>query len=177
MITKLDKISPIVIFGSSRKRGNTWEATQMVLQDQVVPIVNLNDIDISAFDYEYKNQGDDFLSLAEEMVKHNQIIIATPIYWYTMSAIMKTFIDRWSDFITHKKDLGRRMRGKNLYIVTSYAVYPEGKKGFEAIFKQTAEYMGMKYGGCFFHYSGEDISISQKNSKVADKFAKKIFGK
>lgn len=175
MKTKPDKKNPIVIFGSSRDSGNTWKAIQMVLQNHTVPLRNLNDLNISNFDYEYKNQDDDFLPLAQEMVKHDPIILATPVYWYTMSAVMKTFIDRWSDFTTHAKDIGRQMRGKTLYIITSYHMHPEGKKGFEAIFKQSAEYMGMKYGGCFFHYSGEDIAISQKNKKLATKFAGKIF--
>lgn len=175
MITKNSKkINPIIIFGSSRNRGNTWEAIQMILQNQVVPIINLNNLNISAFDYQYKNQEDDFLPLAKEMVKHDPIILATPIYWYSMSAVMKTFIDRWSDFTTHIKDIGRQIRGKTLYIITSYYVYPEGKNGFELIFKQIAKYMGMQYGGCFFHYSGEDVSISQKNEKKAVKFAEKI---
>jgi multimeric flavodoxin WrbA len=171
--------NPIIIFGSSRSRGNTWDAIQMVLKNRDMsidaPIIDLNDLNISGFDYKQKNKGDDFNLLTEKMLAHDPIIFATPVYWYAMSSIMKIFIDRWSDFLTSNKEAGRKLRGKTVYIITSYYTYPEGKDGFDDVFKKICKYMGMNYGGCFFHYSGEDKKLSEQNVELAQILADKIF--
>ena len=174
--TKPKTDNPIVIFGSSRNKGDTWEAVQMVLGKRKIDIINLNDKSFSSFDYDYNNKEDDFLPLAKQMLSHNPIILATPVYWYSMSDVMKRFMDRWSDLLCHHKELGRKLRGKTLYVVSSYGVHPEGKNGFEAIFKQTAEYMGMHYGGAFLKYSGSRApEATLSNSKRAQELSNKIF--
>jgi multimeric flavodoxin WrbA len=33
------------------------------------------------------------------VLAHDQIILATPIYWYAVSAAMKNFLDRLSDLL------------------------------------------------------------------------------
>jgi hypothetical protein len=68
---------------------------------------------------------------------------------------MKTFIDRWSDLLTIRKDLGRSLAGKTLYLITSLyaAKFPSC---FEDLFRLTSEYMSMHYGGCYYYYCGDD---------------------
>ena len=128
-------------------------------------MVNLGKLNISAFDYSHKNAEDDYLPLMERILQHDPIILATPVYWYSMSAIMKIFIDRLSDCIIIRKDIGRRLAGKSLYVLASYSTtLPDG---FEATFRQTCEYMAMHYGGCFFHYAGKDEALLAKNDNLA----------
>lgn len=165
--------NPIVIFGSSRSQGDTLQAINTIVQDRPVPIVDLREQKISYYDYAYANANDDFLPLAEKMTQHNPIILATPVYWYTMSAIMKTFIDRWSDLIDLRKDIGRRFIGKDLYIITSYA--GDIPRGFEDAFAQTCEYMEMHYKGCLYFYSGEDAELLKENARLAEQFAQKLW--
>ena len=168
--------NPIIIFGSSRRRGDTWDAVQMVIGKCDVDVINLGDVDFSGFDYEYQNQEDEFLPLAKRMLEHNPIILATPVYWYSMSDIMKRFLDRWSDLLDKHKDLGRKLRGKTLYIISSYGVHPEGKEGFEEVFKQTADYLGMHYGGAFLKYSGSRApQATETNQHRANLLHNKIF--
>ncbi|MCP4458779.1 MAG: NAD(P)H-dependent oxidoreductase [Cytophagales bacterium] len=38
--------------------------------------------------------------------------MATPVYWYSMSGIMKVFLDRIYDVLTIEKELGRKLHGK-----------------------------------------------------------------
>lgn len=168
--------NPLIIFGSSRSRGNTRDAIRLVVGTHNAPIIDLNEVNISAYDYEHRNAVDDFAKIAQKMVVHDPIILATPVYWYSMSAVMKTFVDRFSDWLEHDKETGRKMRGKTLYIISSYSEHPDGIKGFEPIFQQTCEYLGMKYGGCHFHFSGVDETIVQHNNKLVKEFSAKIFG-
>ncbi|MFZ0565396.1 MAG: NAD(P)H-dependent oxidoreductase [Chlamydiales bacterium] len=164
--------NPIIILGSSRSKGDTHTAVQMIVREIPVPIIDLNKLNISYYDYDNRNRNDDFISLAEQMVEHSPIILATPVYWYSMSAIMKTFIDRWSDLIGFRKDLGRRLAGKKLFLITSYGtILP---KGFEDPFSQTCSYLEMLYGGCFYFYSGKDEKLIKQNEAASKNFISKI---
>lgn len=142
-----EKRNPIIIFGSSRSDGDTFRAIKSVIKDCPVPIIDLKNFNISHYDYNYENRHDDFLSLSEKMIQYNPIILATPVYWYTMSALMKTFMDRWSDLLDIRKDIGRRLAQKELFVISSYGT--SIPKGFEDAFSQTCAYLDMQYKGCF----------------------------
>ena len=154
-----------IIFGSSRPKGNTFAAVQQIM-NQISGSVffDLTNYQISDFDYDHKNRNDDFMRLIEQLLAYKTLIFATPIYWYTMSASMKRFVDRLSDLLSIEKDIGRLLRNKNLAVISSYSIHPDGKEGFEPIFINTANYLGMNYLGCYFHYSGEDKDMLAKNS-------------
>lgn len=168
------KNNPLIIFGSSRSDGDTERAIRTVFGNSIsIPLIDLNTLNISYYDYHHKNSDDDFLSLAEKMTQHNPLILATPVYWYTMSAIMKTFLDRWSDLLDIKKDMGRQLRGKSIFVITSYVV--NLPKGFEDPFSQTAEYMGMHYGGCYyFNANTDNHAINSMNQQSAISFRNAI---
>lgn len=168
--------NPLIIYGSSRDKGDTWDAIQLVFKDHTdVPIVNISDLNISAYDYENKNREDDFLPLAERMLKHDTIVLASPVYWYSMSAQMKTFLDRWSDITSIRKDIGKSLRGKRMFVIASYAVHPEGKEGFDIAFRETSKYMRMEYGGCYYYYMGVDQERVALNADRAALFAQMIY--
>jgi len=114
------ELNPLIIFGSSNSTGNTWKTICAFNTDGLIPVVDLNTLDITPYDYAHKNKDDDYLPLMERIMHHNPIILATPVYWYTPSAVMKTFIDRLSDLLTIRKDLGRGLANKDLYVITSY---------------------------------------------------------
>jgi putative NADPH-quinone reductase len=164
--------SPIIIFGSARSNGDTFTAIQMINSEIKAPVIDLNQLNVSYYDYDHKNKEDDFIVLAERMVGYNPIILATPVYWYSMSAIMKTFIDRWSDLLNIRKDIGRRLAGKDLFLITSYAV--DLPKGFEDPFSQTCDYLKMRYRGCFYFYSGEERDRKKQNVSDANCFVSNI---
>lgn len=166
--------NPLIIFGSSRSNGDTLRAVRAVFDDSTsIPFIDLSRMNLSYYDYDHKNSDDDFLTIAENMIQHNPIILATPVYWYTMSAIMKTFIDRWSDLLDIQKDIGRKLRGKTIFVITSYLV--SLPKGFEDAFSQTAEYMGMKYSGCYyFNAKTDDYEVDIQNANAANLFRKAL---
>lgn len=160
----------LVILGSSRSDGETKEVYQKVFKDIKHKYYDIAELDLNFFDYDYKNQDDDFLKIAEEMGEYENIILATPVYWYTMSAQMKIFIDRISDLITIRKDLGRKLKGKKLYLLSSYgATMPIA---FEEPFRQTCIYMEMEYVGCLYYYTGKHGNIALHNEERIKNFIK-----
>jgi multimeric flavodoxin WrbA len=106
----------IIIFGSSRSNGNTRKAIDTILGSSEIKVVDLNTMTIKPFDYEYKNQSDDFIPLVQMFLSYEQLVFASPVYWYTMSSIMKVFMDRFSDLLDLRRDLGRRLRGKKMFV-------------------------------------------------------------
>lgn len=166
---------PIIVFGSGRSNGNTSDAVKLIMEKMdATSIIDLAHYKIGDFDYHHENKHDDFLPLIKQIIQYETIILATPVYWYTMSAVMKRFVDRLSDLLTINKDYGRLLRQKNLAVISSYSVHPEGKNGFESIFINTAKYLDMNYMGCYFHYAGDDESVIAKNSDLIDTFIKSL---
>lgn len=168
-------LNAMIIFGSSRHVGNTAQATQAVQkafpESEPIPIIDLNDLSIGLFDYEFKNQDDDFPILIDQLLKVDTIILASPVYWYSMSSIMKRFVERLSDLLWIHKDKGRQLRNKNLAVIASYSTSVEQ---FESAFIHTAHYLGMQYLGCYFHYAGTDEKLKQQNPEQCERFIKEL---
>ena len=158
----------IIIFGSSRSFGNTRKIVNDVIAQSNIDLVDLNTLDITPYDYEHRNQSDDFIPLIERVVTYDKIIIATPVYWYSMSTQVKIFLDRFSDILTIRKDLGRKFCEKKLFVLASFnSSYP---MGFENTFEQICEYMGMEYLGTSFIYSGtENLEFLINNISQVEK--------
>ena len=140
------KNDTLIILGSSRGDGNTRMIADFLVKNKSADMMNLGAYNFGYYDYEYKNAGDDFLGLAERMLKYDKIIFCTPVYWYSMSAVMKTYFDRFSDLVTVRKEKGRGLAGKTM-IAICCSSSAEEYEGFFMPFQKTAEYLDMKYGG------------------------------
>lgn len=135
----------IIILGSSNSHGETQKLASYISEKASFPVIDLNQKDIRYFDYEFKNREDDFLPLMKEIVdNYNLIIFATPVYWYSMSGILKTFFDRISDCLKLEKDTGRKLRGMEMAVL-SCGYDKVLKDGFHMPFVESAKYLGMKY--------------------------------
>jgi multimeric flavodoxin WrbA len=156
----------IIILGSSRSDGNTKKAVESLNPDNSMSVIDLNEIKISPYDYENKNEDDDYLGLMEKILEYDAIILASPVYWYSMSAIMKIFIDRLSDCLTIRKDIGYKLKGKYVYVLASSPrSLPEC---FIEPFRATCEYMKMNYAGEFLYYPGDDVQFLSQNKKISE---------
>lgn len=166
-------MTQVIIFGSSRSFGNTRTVIDDILGPSGIQLFDLNNFDISPFDYEHRNQNDGFIPLIEELIAYDIWIIATPVYWYNMSTQHKIFFDRFSDLLKIRKDLGRKLRGKKLFVIASFGdSYP---KGFEDTFEQICEYLGMEYLGSSFVYSGtKHEEYLEQNKAHTDKAKLKL---
>jgi multimeric flavodoxin WrbA len=104
----------ILIVGSSRNDGDTLSLTNKLIEKSGWDLINLNDYNFSYYDYKHENRNDDYLTLMREIIeKYDILIFATPVYWYSMSGIMKVFFDRLTDLLEIEKNLGRKLRGEN----------------------------------------------------------------
>jgi len=162
-------VSELVVLGSSRSRGNTRLLVDAAFEDSQYRLVDLNDLSFSGYDYSHANLGDDFLAFAETLPAHGRIVLATPVYWYSMSATMKRFVDRLSDLVTIRKPLGRALAGRRLYVLAT-STEPVLPAGFEQAFRSTAEYLDMVWGGCLHVCFEQDLQLSPQAASAARRF-------
>lgn len=146
----------VIIFGSSRTDGDTAQVVDKLIKHSEWDCVDLNKYDISYYDYQHKNRNDDYLSLMKNLIKrYDTLIFATPVYWYSMSGIMKVFIDRLTDLLEIEKPLGHKLRGMKMGVVSCSNGNNLGDI-FWIPFIETAKYLGMKYLGGLHVINQED---------------------
>lgn len=167
-------MNTLIIFGSARSEGNTKKALEAVLGGRKIEAINLLEKKIAYYDYERTQEDDHFLSISEKMVGSDKIIFATPVYWYSMSAQMKTLFDRLTDLISLRKDLGRSLKGKTCYLVSTGTdeVLPTG---YEEVFSRTAKYFDMQFGGSFYYHVQKGEPMNEETKHSAQKFGDAIF--
>lgn len=163
----------VIIQGSARSEGNTGKIVSVFMAQTNFDKIDLRRQKIGQFEYDYKNKTDDFLPLISGVIKkYDTIIFATPVYWYSMSGIMKTFFDRITDLLHLEKDLGRKLRGKNMGLIScgSESLLQEG---FTMPFYETANYLEMNYLGDV-HTWMENDSIPENVLENLKRFAEKV---
>jgi len=146
----------VIIAGSARQDGDTQKMVTSLSAQSGWDIVDLNEYKIGFFDYHHQNKSDDYLPLMQNLIQNYEVFVfATPVYWYSMSAVMKVFFDRLTDLITTEKDLGRTLRGKKMAVITSSDGDHLGDD-FWLPFTHTARYLGIEYLGNLHTLKGEE---------------------
>lgn len=158
----------VAIFSSSRSNGNTRQLLDSIADQLSIDIVDLADSTFSEFDYEHKNQNDDFLPLMEKILEYENIIFASPVYWYSVTPTMKKFLDRISDLLDLPSllDTGRRLRGKTGYVVCS-SISEKVSSAYITAFEDTFEYLGMIYGGYIHANCDEGYQMENYTADIA----------
>jgi multimeric flavodoxin WrbA len=146
--------------GSARSGGSTsWLLNRVIdgFNAHKEEHMNLNRVDL--YNFEIKPLARSFVESTEQTIPDDGmkelipmimtsrvVILATPIYWFTVSGMMKNFMDRWYDFSDTKGKLN--LDGKGLAIVTSHAnpsysmSYPVFK-----MMEESAKFCNMVYLG------------------------------
>ncbi|HHC80492.1 MAG TPA: NADPH-dependent oxidoreductase [Flavobacteriia bacterium] len=137
----------VLLQASSRSNGDSRTIINYLNATNQFDIIDLRTKNIGHFDYDFNNVNDDFIGLMAEIIeKYDTLVFVTPVYWYTMSGILKVFFDRFSDLLKTHKELGRKLRGKQMAML-SCSNSNDLKEGFTMPFTESANYLGMYYLG------------------------------
>lgn len=170
----------LILNGSPRKKGNT-----AVLADQLiagakelgaeVEQVFLHGLDIHPCDAcDYCQEGrrgciirDDMQDLYPKMLASDAIVIASPVYWYSMTAQTKLCIDRW--YALESSD-DFELKGKKLSLLMVYGdkdLYSSG--GITVIYtlEGICRYVGMEFDG-IVHGSAMNIGDVFKDKDLME---------
>ena len=67
--------------------------------------------DYKIYQYGQVYEDDQIKDVFDKIEKVDTIVIGSPVYWYTLSGILKTFIDRF-----YMLDDAKKLNGKKLYL-------------------------------------------------------------
>jgi len=124
----------LVLYGSSREKGNTELLTEMVLKGIDYSKIYLREKKILPIEDKRHSPGgfqpveDDYDEIIREFLDHDVIIFSTPIYWYGMSGSMKNFVDRWSQSLRDSRFNFKDLVGKKkMYVILTGGDHPKVK--------------------------------------------------
>lgn len=116
----------MALLGSSRRNGNTEYLVDRALMGITFKKRYLLDFQINPIiDQRHTPEGfteseDDYEELFAEFMKQDIIIFATPLYWFGMSGQMKTFFDRWSQYMREDQyEFEHLMSRKKAYVIVT----------------------------------------------------------
>ncbi|MER7949210.1 NAD(P)H-dependent oxidoreductase [Streptomyces sp. NPDC096079] len=148
----------LFVLGSSRADGNSEilarEAAAHLPADVPRRWVDLNRIDLPDFQDGRHEDAGRRAGEAEELllratVEATDVVIVSPLYWYSLSAQAKRYLDYWSGWLNVPgSDFKERMAGGTLWGVTALAHEEhEVADGLVTGLNHSAAYLRMRFGG------------------------------
>lgn len=180
----------LFLLGSARAGGNAQllaqrmaaalpaSASHRTLHLDDYPLPAFRDIRHSAGIYP-PPQGNERV-LAEATLDASDIVIAAPLYWYSVPASVKLYLDYWSAWMrVPGLDFRQQMAGKRLHAVC--VVSDEDRsvaEPFARTLELTAAYMGMEWRGMLTGYGNRPGDVVQDREAVAraDQFLLAVAG-
>jgi multimeric flavodoxin WrbA len=172
--------SILILKGSPREKGNSATLAAQVFAGAEkagakVEEVYLHGMDIRPCDAcDFCQEGDvgcvvkdDMQTLYPKLELADVIVIASPVYWFTISAQMKLCIDRWYALESSE---GSGLKGKQMGIVLTYGdtdLHTSG--GINAIhtLESIARYIGMDIVEVV-HGSAMDVGDAEKQPELLE---------
>jgi multimeric flavodoxin WrbA len=149
----------LFVLGSARAEGNS-ELLARRAAEQLPPDVEQEWIDLTEHpvpDFEDLRHDSDHVRPTEGNVARlldatlaaTDIVIVSPLYWYSVSAQTKRYLDYWSGWLrTPGLDFKATLAGRTLWGVTALAHTQEVVADpLVGTLHNSAAYMGMRFGG------------------------------
>ena len=98
------------------------------------------------------------------------VVLAAPVYWYSLPAPAKLYLDHWSHWM-RVPDLAfrDRMRGKRLALTTAMAgADPAEAAPLIESLRLTAAYMGMAWGGHVLAHANAAGDVLRDGATLAE---------
>lgn len=166
----------LAIYGSSRETGNTELLTENVLDGLECTRVYLRHQQVQAIvDRRHTPEGfspveDDHDEIIRQLLEHDLVIFATPLYWYGMSGPMKDFVDRWSQSLRDPR-LGFRekIRSKPGYLIMTGGSDAR-LKGLPLVlqFAHIFEFVGMEFLGYLIGTGGKPGQVLEDERSLLE---------
>jgi multimeric flavodoxin WrbA len=115
--------------------------------------------------------------LFEATLAATGIVIASPLYWYSVSASAKLYLDHWSGWLRvgETGSFRAQMREKTLWGVSVYSGDdPSDADPFLGTLRKSADYFPMRWGGLLLGQGNRPADVLQDTATLAR--AKTFFG-
>ena len=131
----------LFINSSPNRDGNTYRIGEELLKDKEHDVLQMADYRISQYGQVFED--DEMKEVLKEMDKYDILVIGSPVYWYTVGGMLKTFIDR-----LYMLPEAEALRGKKLYLFAQgSAPSSDTVKSIEFLSNRLSYLMGMELKG------------------------------
>ncbi|MEV5876882.1 NAD(P)H-dependent oxidoreductase [Streptomyces sp. NPDC052101] len=150
----------LFVLGSSRAEGNTEllarVAAEQLPGDVEQRWIHLADHPLPDFadlrhDSDHAGPAADSATglLLDATLAATDIVIASPLYWYSVSGLTKRYLDYWSGWLrTPGVDFKATLAGRTLWGIAALAdSEPSVADPYVGTLNNSAAYMGMRFGG------------------------------
>ena len=83
----------LFINGSPNKNGNTASLAENLMAGKAYQTLNL--VDYKVYGYGQQFEDDQFSEIVGKMKEADTIVIGSPVYWHSMSGMVRNLIDRF----------------------------------------------------------------------------------
>lgn len=182
----------MVVLGSPRRKGNSAKLAELVSkgareEGAKVETFFLNGMNIKPCQGCMKCQRenaagcairDDMRLLYPKLKEADAVVIASPVYWFNLSAQTKIFIDRWFAVGVEEKNI---FKGKSVAILMTYGdtdPFSSGAVNALRSFQDTCRYLGaeivaMLYGSAM---DAGEIAGNKKLMEEAQQLGRDLAG-
>ncbi|MFE4858085.1 flavodoxin family protein [Streptomyces sp. NPDC056670] len=177
----------LFLLGSTRSGGNTEalarQAAEQLPAGDTARWLNLADLELPAFrDRRHGEQRDqaaptgDAATLLEATLEATDLVIASPLYWYSVTTPVKHYLDHWVNWLyTPELDFRQRMAGSTLWGVTVLAGRDHSVADpLVGTLRHSAAYLGLGWGGVLLGSATRPGEIAHDTEAAAR--AKTFFG-
>jgi NAD(P)H-dependent FMN reductase len=150
----------LFVLGSTRRNGNSEALARLAAATLPESVkqewLRLSDLPLPAFEDVrhtgtgiYEEPTGNARVLWQATREATDLVIVSPLYWYSLSASVKLYLDHWSGWMrVPGTDFLRDMRGKTMWGVTAYAsAEAEFADPLVGTLRNCADYLGMRWGG------------------------------
>jgi len=155
----------LFLLGSGRRDGNSEQLARLAAQNLPAELpqqwLHLLDLPLPPFEDlrhsigVYPQPLENEKILFDATLAATDIVFVTPLYWYSVSATMKLYLDYWSAwFRVPGADFRKRMVGKTAWAVASYSDEGDERliEPLVSMLRMSADYMEMHWGGTLAGY-------------------------
>ena len=150
----------LVLLASGRRGGNTEHLARAAAAGLAPDVsqrwIRLSDHPLAPFE-DIRHTGDGRCPapegnervLLDATLAASDLVVASPLYWYSVTASAKLYLDHWSGWLrVPGVDFKARMRGKTLWTVSAYSSDDVAMVDpLLGTLRLTADYLGMRWGG------------------------------
>jgi multimeric flavodoxin WrbA len=172
------------LIASARTNGNSEQLARLAAasldSNYVTKWLDLKDYPLVPFkDLRHDEDGypkpiGNELALYEASIECDELVLVTPVYWYSVPAPLKLYLDYWSAWMrVDGLEFKRKMAGKRMWAISASAgPANEASHMFDSL-KLSAKYMSMQWGG---HVIGNGTAAGDVlNDQAAIEQAKTLF--
>lgn len=166
----------MAIYGSSRRGGNSEQLTDLIIGNLPATRLYLADTPAPAIDdRRHAPEGfppitGPYQGMVEQLLAHDLLLFATPLYWYGMSGHMKNFVDNFSHALRDPRyNFREAMKSKEAFVLITGSDQAR-RKGLPLVqqFGLICDFLGMKYGGYLIAEGGKPGEALQDRQALAE---------